>query len=412
MNLFINKSECCGCTSCMNICTKNAISMIADKEGFLYPKIDYKLCIDCKMCIKVCPLKKNGINNEFDSDYKEEREVNPNEQFYYAAKHKDIDVIESSSSGGVFTALSDYILENKGSIYGAAFDENFVVKHMKAIDKSGRDKFKGSKYVQSSLNNIFSEIRNDLNNDMYVMFTGTPCQCSGLKNYIIKSKTEHKKLYMCDFICHGTPSPLIWKEYIEYLQEKFDDKIVKFSFRSKRNGWKNAQIEAVFLKGEYNKECNSKYSFLKLFRSLVVVRKSCFNCKFTSYNRNSDITIGDLWNIESVNPGFDNDKGVSSVIINSKNGVDWFNKVKYNLDYIQCSREECWQPHLEYSSVEPKIRSRFWSEYNEKGIGYIVSKYGKGTLVSNAIRILTPIIRKLGLYVLAGKVYKILFRKK
>ncbi|MFT8340692.1 MAG: Coenzyme F420 hydrogenase/dehydrogenase, beta subunit C-terminal domain [Clostridium beijerinckii] len=422
MKVYNERESCSGCTACISVCPKNAIEMIADNEGFLYPQINNDLCISCNLCRKVCPFKhenmksksEENINLNMDKEKVNERgkEIQFAGQLYFAAKHKNNEVIFSSSSGGIFTALSDYILQKEGSIYGAAFDENFIVKHMKATNKLDRDEFKGSKYVQSDLKDIFKQIKNELKSEKYVMFTGTPCQNAGLQNYLSKTNTDYTRLYMCDFICHGTPSPLIWKDYISHLESKFNDKLISFSFRNKENGWKDMKVSAKFIKENRSKECNNKYSFLNLFSSLMIVRPSCFNCQFTSYNRRADITIADFWNIGNIKPDFDDDKGVSSVIVNTDKGLSWFGEIKSNLRYESCNKEDCWQPHLEYPAVMPSNRKVFWNEYNDKGIAYIVDKYGKGTLSSNMKKKLTPIIRKLGLYVLAGKVYKIIFSRK
>lgn len=422
MKVYSEKESCSGCTACMNVCPKNAIEMIADDEGFLYPQIEDDLCINCDLCRKVCPFKPENINAKSEEQMNlnmnkekannKEKEIQFTGQLYFAAKHKNSEVIFSSSSGGIFTALSDYILENEGSIYGAAFDENFVVKHMRATNKLDRDKFRGSKYVQSNLENIFKEIREELKSGIYIMFTGTPCQNAGLQNYLSKTNTDCTRLYMCDFICHGTPSPLIWEKYVSYLESKFNDKLISFSFRNKEKGWKDMRVSAKFAESDNSEACNNGYSFLNLFSSLMIVRTSCFNCKFTSYNRKSDITVADFWNIGNIKADFDNDTGVSSVIINTSKGLSWFNEIKNNLKFEGCSKEDCWQPHLEYPAVKPNKREVFWNEYNDKGIEYIVQKYGKGTLASNMKKKLTPIIRKLGLYVLAGKVYKMIFSHK
>ena len=423
MRLYTNKYECCGCTACMNICPKTAINMFHDEEGFCYPRINKDLCINCKLCLKVCPLKDIDNELEFKQGIKVNKlnkkmlgnsnlEIKESKQVYFAAQHKNNEILYSSPSGGIFTALSDYIIEREGVIFGAAFDQNFVVKHMKATNKLDRDKFKGSKYVQSDLSDIFKEIKKELLNNQYVMFTGTPCQNAGLKNYLEKSHIDCKKLYMCDFICHGVPSPLIWKEYVEYLESKFDDKLISFSFRSKKNGWKNMSLSAEYKKNDFSNECNKKYSFLNLFTSLLIVRPSCFRCKFTKYNRKPDITLADFWNIGPVKPDFDKDDGVSSVIITTEKGREWFDNVKGKLQYEECTKEECWQPHLEYPIIEPKNRNKFWNEYKNEGIKYIVNKYGRGTFSTRMKKKLTPIIKKLGLYVLAGKVYKRIFLNK
>ncbi|ROR31465.1 coenzyme F420 hydrogenase/dehydrogenase beta subunit [Mobilisporobacter senegalensis] len=399
MILYKDKDFCTGCTACENVCPKNSITMIEDEEGFYYPVIDDKICNDCGLCKKTCP------------QYKEYNKCE-NIPEIYAASHNSKDIVFNSSSGGMFTALSDWILENNGVVYGVMFDDNFIVSHNRATDSQTRDKFHGSKYVQSNISSTFKQVEEDLKNNIIVMFTGTPCQNAGLLNYLEKRKVNIDKLYTCDNICHAVTSPLIWKEYVEFIENKFDDKLVKYSMRNKKEGWKSQKVLAEFKQCDYSKECNSKYSFNKLFLSLLPVRPSCYECKYTSFNRVTDITLADFWNFEENNKIFDKDKGISLVLVNSEKGNKWFEAIKSNIRFVLSNQKECWQPHLEYSSAKPKNRIKFWNEYHRYGGNFIIRKYSGGTFSSNAKRILTPYLRMFGLYTLAGKVYAIVFGKK
>ena len=223
MLLYERKEECCGCTACMSICPKQAITMISDEEGFLYPSINQELCIECDLCKQVCPFSDNYRTSG-----------NYDQPLVYAAKHKDDKVRMNSSSGGMFTAISDYILDNDGVIYGAAFDENLVVRHQKAETAEDRNKFRGSKYVQSNLNGIFGDIKNELKKGRTVLFTGTPCQNAGLRAFLNKS---YDNLYLCDIVCHGTPSPLMFENYIKYCERKNKSSIKEYYCRFKGKGW-------------------------------------------------------------------------------------------------------------------------------------------------------------------------------
>ena len=400
MKLFKEKKGCCGCTACKNACPKNAIAMVPDEEGFLYPKVDEDLCIQCHICEKVCPLQNPLIPEKGFS------------QRIFAAKHKDVNVVMSSSSGGVFTAISDYILSGGGVVYGAAFDPNFRVCHQRAETPEDRDRFKGSKYVQSDLGDIFLKIQRDLQNGKKVLFSGTPCQNAGLLSFLKQKKVNRDGLCCCDFVCHGTPSPLIWREYIDFLETQFQDKLVGFSFRDKSSGWKMTKIKATFESSSEEYNCNKYYSFLNIYSTLFAVRPVCFCCNFANYDRVTDITIADFWNIQNSHPELDDDKGTSTVFLNTPKGDKVFLGIKNELIYLESTPKDCWQQHLEYPCVEPKGRAKFWDEYRSKGSAYVIQKYGRGTFSSRMKKRVTPILRKLGLYMLAGKIYAFLFARR
>lgn len=219
-------SQCCGCTACASICAHKAITMQPDALGFLYPIVDKEKCTDCKLCEKVC---------SFNVDY--DKSLNLQEPLAYAARHKDMNEVETSRSGAAFIAISDWILEHGGAVYGAGYADHFRVVHKRATSKEERDEFKGSKYVQSDMNSVFKQVKDDLKKGMIVLFSGTPCQTSGLNSFVGKKLREN--LYLIDIICHGVPSPYIWRDYITYLEKKQGSTICWVNFRDKQMfGWK------------------------------------------------------------------------------------------------------------------------------------------------------------------------------
>lgn len=400
MILFTEKKDCCGCTACMSACPKNAITMHPDEEGFLYPEIDESRCIQCHICERVCPLHHEAA---YQQNF---------EQQIYAAKHLDSQVVKSSSSGGAFTAISDYVLSQGGIVYGACFDSNFKVCHRRVTTKRERDLLRGSKYVQSDLRQTFSQIKQDLQQGKKVLFTGTPCQNAGLLLFLKQKNVNIENLFSCDFICHGVPSPLLWKEYVYFLQERFQDKLIYFSFRDKSEGWNTKKAKAFFQNINDTKECNKNYSFLKLYTSLYILRPSCYKCQFTSYERVSDITIADFWNIHNSNPDMDDNRGTSLVLVNSQKGAFLFSNAQKDLKTAGSTPQDCWQMHLQYPCAEPAGRKKFWKEYKEKGAKYVICKYGKGTLSTRVKGRVTPILKAIGLYKAAGKVYGMIFGRK
>lgn len=221
-----NPKDCCGCTACASICVHNAITMKPDALGFLYPKVDESKCVDCGLCERVCQF-----NGHYDCS------LNLLQPIAYAARHKDISEVMKSRSGAAFVAISDYILEQGGVVYGAGYKDHFRVAHKRAATKEERDEFRGSKYVQSDMTGVFRQVKEDLKNGLVVLFSGTPCQTSGLNAFVGKKLREN--LYLVDIVCHGVPGPYIWRDYLEYLEKKHGSKITYVNFRDKElYGWK------------------------------------------------------------------------------------------------------------------------------------------------------------------------------
>lgn len=357
-----NKSDCCGCTACASVCTHKAITMKPDTLGFLYPEVDIDKCTNCGLCEKVC---------SFNSDY--DKSLNIDKPEVYGARHKNIKEIETSRSGAVFIAISDWILNQRGVIYGVGYEDHFRVIHKRAITKEERDEFKGSKYVQSDLGNIFIQVKNDLKEGKIVLFSGTPCQTSGLNSYI--GKKLRQNLYLVDIVCHGVPSPYIWRDYIAYNEGKYKSKIVSFDFRDKKEyGW-NAHKETFVLSG--GKKILPKYHpYSSLFSKTLIYRESCGNCHFCNTKRPSDITIADFWGWEKTDSNINKDnKGVSLLLINTEKGKKLFDNIKDDLYIIKANLKDCLQHNLKSSTILCKDRNNFVEDYESKGFNFILKKY-------------------------------------
>jgi len=356
---YNDKSLCCGCSACYNVCPKKAITMIPDALGFLYPKIQNDKCINCNLCRQVC---------SFNADYDKSDNISP---IFYAARHKDINEILKSRSGAVFVALSDFVLDNNGVVYGVGFKEHFKVCHKRAINKEQRDEFRGSKYVQSDLENIFENVLDDLQNQKYVLFSGTGCQIAGIKSYLKIKHVDISKLFLVDIVCHGVPSPFFWSDYLNFIENKYKKKIISVNFRDKKFGWREHKESFVF-----NNSSISANIFTYAFFQHIMLRHSCEKCFFTNTERPSDITIADFWGWEKVDDKFNIDnKGVSLVIVNTQKGDALFNNIKKKLNFIKTEREKCLQPHLiEPSTLNPD-RELFERDYMEKGFLYVLKKY-------------------------------------
>lgn len=355
-----NPSKCCGCTACFCICPHDAIRMVPDALGFLYPKVDMGKCVNCGLCEKVCSFKTGyDISENFETP------------ITYGVRHKDIHEIEKSRSGATFAAISDYVLKVGGHIYGVGFKNHFVVSHKKACDADGRDEFRGSKYVQSELSDTFRLVKEDLQNNHIVLFAGTPCQVAGLKSYI--PKRLRKNLLLMDVVCHGVPSPYIWRDYIQFLEKKYGSQITSVNFRNKKlYGW--AEHKETFEFEGVDDVITPKFTFYKD----LYFRKSCYSCPFTNIHRTGDITIADFWGWEKCVPQFNVDnKGCSLVLVNTPKGKDFFNKAANVLNVIPVEISDCLQPNMQRPTFKNPKRDQFEHDYSEKGFTYVYYKYGE-----------------------------------
>ncbi len=355
------KETCSGCTACMNICPKNAIKMEEDEEGFKYPIIDKSKCINCGACIKICPNIKKDNSNSIKKTY--------------GVKHKNDKERMTSRSGGVFIALSDYILDLKGVVYGAQLNDDFSVSHNRAESKEERNKFKGSKYIQSDMGDIIKKIKKDLQNNKKVLFSGTPCQVAAVKSCI--PEKLQKELYTCDLICHGVPSEKVFKDFLNYIEQTSGKKIKEFNFRDKKFGWAPHYETIIF---EDNTNLSTQY-FRNLFYGHNILRPACYKCNYANTHRPADITIADFWGIENIAPEFLDEIGVSLAIINNEKGKKWFESVKIDLEIIDCKVEECIKATYTLNQPTPKSETReeFWEEYKKKDFKYIIEKYATTT---------------------------------
>lgn len=353
------KDKCCGCYACYNICPQNAIEMKEDEKGFKYPYIDKEKCVSCGLCERVCPiLNKSKINNEPKA---------------YACINKNDHIRSESSSGGIFTLLAENILSKSGVVFGAAFDEDINVKHYMIEKQEDLYKFRGSKYVQSQIGDAYKLAKSKLDEDKYVLFTGTPCQIEGLKSYLRKN---YDKLYTQDIVCHGVPSPLVWDKYKKNIENKYKDRIVEFNFRNKEKSWKSYDLSIKFASGKNIDEKASNNLYMKAFLKDICLRDSCYNCTFKSMNRIADITLADFWGIQKVKPDFDDDKGTSLVVINSKKGKELFESIKSNIRYEEVNIHEAikYNPSMIKFVPLPNTRETFFRDIHDIDIENAIKK--------------------------------------
>lgn len=356
-----SKSACCGCYGCENICPKDCIEMKVDNEGFWYPKVDEDKCVNCGLCEKVCPI----IN----TPKKEEYEIKA-----YECKNNNEDVRLSSSSGGVFTLLCEEIIENDGVVFGASFDENFDVRHTYSETLEGCIQFRGSKYVQSKIGNSYKQAKEFLDSGRFVLFSGTPCQITGLEKFLLNKVYDN--LITVDIACHGVPSPLVYRTYINKLKEEHNANIKNISFRDKQTGWSKYSFNIEFNNGDNFNQLGYENIYMKGFLKDIYLRPSCYSCDFKKPITSADITLADYWGVENIHQELDDDKGISLILVNSKKGQRIFEKINNNMQIIQTDLEHA--TNCNPCIVRPvrynKDRERFFQIINKNEIDVVIKK--------------------------------------
>lgn len=393
----VKRLECSGCSACANLCPVDAIQMVEQLDGFLYPAIDEQKCIECGLCFDRCPAVNRGKNN------------NDDEPECYALWAEE-EVRMKSSSGGAFTIFAEYVLEQGGYVCGASWNSEWKVEHIIINKKEDLYKLRGSKYIQSSIDrSIYKEIKKLLVEGNKVLFTGCPCQVAGLKAYLGKN---YEQLIMVDIVCHGVPSPKAFNKFLktvskstnpEYDEEHFLEQIGCIDFRNKHTyGW-NHSLEIKFSNGvEYSKR-KAETAWYASFSNTINCRESCGHCNYATLPREGDITMGDFWGVEDFKEDWDDRKGTSIVLANNDRGKEVINIVKERIVRLEkadlsVAKKKNW--NLVGSPKTHQHRKRFFelldmyddyekiTEYALKrkfDIGYVGWWYGKnyGSALTN-----------------------------
>lgn len=357
------KQNCCGCKACYNICPKNCIEMALDNEGFWYPKADVDKCIHCGLCEKTCP-EINIYNNE----------NSKNKPTCLAAWNKNENIRRGSSSGGIFTLIAEWILSNCGVVFGAGFDDklNVIHKEINTIDEL--NELRGSKYVQSDINDTYKRARQHLDSGKKVLFTGTPCQIAGLYNFTQK---EYGELYTCDLVCHGVPSPKVFEEYKKNMEQKYNSSIQRIAFRHKQFGWKIFSVSLLFNNNTEYRKTLAQDVYMQGFLRNYYLRPSCYKCTYARLPRVSDITLGDFWGVTGKYPELDDDKGTSLLLINTEKGKRMIDSCGNNIFNQECDLDYAIRnnPCIVKSVNEPELRKSFFEDFNTKDFNYVIKKY-------------------------------------
>lgn len=374
MITITDKTQCCGCSTCQQVCPQQCIDLVPDSEGYWYPKVDKDRCIECHLCEKRCPV------------LHQESERVP--LSVYAAKNKDEKIRAKSASGGMFTIMANQIIKENGIVYGVKFDSDWNVVFDKTETLDGLEKFRRSKYVQAWLGDTFKNVKKDLQEGRKVMFVGTPCQVAGLRSFLHK---EYDNLLLVDLICEGVPSPKVWKRYLKEELARQGKKntvllssnhslapeggiyLKDVSFRDKSKGWKKFSFALSFGKASADAEkysvlppyINRDSAYMQCMMHYIDLRPICYECPFKSCKSHSDITIADYWGITYLHPEMDDDKGTSMVFVNTEKGRKYFDLNSTN--YLQTTYEETFKfNNVVTSSKKHKNRDVFFAKMDRK----------------------------------------------
>ncbi len=371
-----DKSSCSGCHACMAACPKNCIKMVRDNEGFLYPQVDVSQCVDCGICEMSCPILTPAAGNT------------KIEQTAYAAISKNEKTRVESSSGGMFTELAKYVIDRGGVVFGAAFNEEFQVKHVAAERVKDLAKLRGSKYVQSTVGSTYKDAKQCLEAGRLVLFTGTPCQIAGLHSYL---KKKYENLITADVICHGVPSPLVWEKYLQEL-----GKPNAIAFRDKTRGWR---VYSVRVQTEKKQICQSRYTnpMIRVFLENLCLRPSCYKCAFKGQNRTSDLTLADFWGIETVCPELDDDGGTSLVILHTEKAKAMLRYIEESVVLKEVDGEKALRRNSSYfrSAGESPSRESYMWEIQTAPFSRVTRKYCKVRRIDTLKNEVKSILRKL-----------------
>lgn len=370
-----NKVDCCGCNACGDVCAHQAITFKTDHEGFWYPEVDKEKCTDCHLCEKVCPI----IN------VKELKKNDLPESICYAAEHKNLEVVFDSTSGGMFSALADIMYRNKGYVGGAVFSDDFKsVRQYISNDKKDLPRLRSSKYLQSSLEGFYLQVRDLVKAGENVLVCGSPCQMAALRAFLRK---DYDNLIIADYICRGINSPKVWQKYLDSFKERYGHKVIYAKAKSKEYGWRNLTQKIILDDGKTYYETKDQSNFTKGYlKTGVYCRPSCYDCKFKGYPRIADLTLADFWGIENVDSSMEKNLGTSLVMINSKKGETYFDSIKKRINYVHVPFEsiEVGNRSLNLSVDPPKVsREEFFKDLDNMSFITLAEKYNfSGSLSS------------------------------
>ena len=367
MPKLVEWDKCCGCAACANKCSKQAITMLPNEEGFLHPVVDEGKCVECGMCEKVCP----GISPATNAL------VQPKA---FVVQHKDANIRYQSTSGGGFTAIAEEVIRRGGVVFGAVMTDKLTVRHEYVSDVDGLERFRNSKYVQSEIGDSYIQAKKFLKEGRYVCYSGTPCQINGLYKFLGK---DYENLIAVDVVCKSVPSPLVFRKYVEYKKQQEGD-ISDVVFRDKKRGFLYCTMahylthldreggKSVYRRGSESDE------WLRLFLSGKISRHTCVTCQYQTSHRVGDFTLGDIW--ETGNAQMDDNKGSTLLHIWTKKGAEFFDSVIDNIRYVEYPLEKS-RGVERTNTIKPyHLRKQLFDDANNLTPDAFFAKYAPNTL--------------------------------
>jgi len=384
-----DKRDCCGCNACGDICPKDAITFKTDNEGFWYPEVNMDRCIDCHLCEKVCPM----IHiDELKGNAKGEPKV-------YGGYNKDVVIRFDSTSGGIFSMLAQAMYKEKGYVSGAIYTEDFNVVNFISNDKKDLKRLRSSKYVESNAEGLYKRIKQLLDAGEKVLACGSPCQMAGLRQYLRK---DYDNLIIVDFLCRATNSPKVFRKYLEDLEGRFGGKIIAIKDKNKDHGWHSLARKITFDNGQVYYGEGHEDDYRRGYHNNVFERPCCYECKFKGIPRLSDITLGDFWALNKVDPEMDKDLGTSMIMVNTPKGAAFFEKITPKLEYKEYTLADVLvgnrMPIMGGKLTSPVDRETFFKQLDEKPFHEVAAElfpYREGQLtwkgkLKNILRFFYP----------------------
>ncbi|MEY8387821.1 polysaccharide pyruvyl transferase family protein [Oscillospiraceae bacterium 38-13] len=352
-----DQTHCTGCSACSAACPRDAISLVRDREGFAFPEVDPALCVHCGKCTAVCPML-------------HPREPRPLPAAF-AAWNQDADVRRDSTSGGAFSALAAYVLEGGGVVFGAALDGQQHLRHIACFRKEDLWRLRGTKYVQSDLEDVFQAVKKCLETRQ-VLFSGTPCQVDGLYRFL---GGRPENLTTCDLVCQGVPSPGVWEDMARYIEKKRGRELQTVRFRNKVEGWKNSHFTAVYDDGTVDTRPLFETEYGRAFGRALFLRSCCYRCPYACMNRPGDFTLGDLWGLRPDELPEQQPKGVSLLLVNSSHGSHIFDQLRLTRRPFPVERAIAGNPRLASPIAQPPDRPAFFAAYALEPFDQVMRRY-------------------------------------